>query len=320
MAVSVAQFISSTNVTTNLTANYTAASTDKGLLVFVVQTIAVTNDITSVDVGATNIPAVSGSPITISTGDNGAVYAYFLGSGVPTSGAQTVTATVSGASTKRMAVYRLTGLTDIDLVTTNTAINAVQADPRQNIQGDGRSIFVALGAITGGGATTDYNPLTSWDGATNGFEQDQGANGSAVYSYRLIERFSVLAGWDQTSDEALAFVTAVADRSPLVQWADPQMFRDNESITIPGGYFPASQGSGTVKISPTDNVADGSAVTQTVTSWADTSITFTTSRGVLGSGPLYLFVTNNDGAYNTPGHPVMFVRHYVNPRRSRYPL
>lgn len=94
--------------------------------------------------------------------------------------------------------------------------------------------------------------------------------------------------------------------APTITDAGDESYAAGETgITITGTNFGASQGSGSVKISPTDNVADSNAVTQTVTAWSDTSITFTCVRGSLALNTnLYLFVTS-DGAYsNASGHVV----------------
>lgn len=79
-------------------------------------------------------------------------------------------------------------------------------------------------------------------------------------------------------------------------------------IEITGAAFGASQGSGKVIISPTDDVEDPDAVEQTVTSWGDTSITFTAVREDLPFGEtLYLFVINDDGDSNESGEAISFV-------------
>lgn len=84
-------------------------------------------------------------------------------------------------------------------------------------------------------------------------------------------------------------------------------------VVITGTGFGASQGAGSVKISPSNNVADGGAVTQTVTAWSDTSITITVVPGGLSLDTnLYLFVTNNDGNSNASGMVVQIqARAYV---------
>lgn len=84
------------------------------------------------------------------------------------------------------------------------------------------------------------------------------------------------------------------------------LIHDGEtSVTITGTSFGASQGAGTVIISPSDNIADGSAVAQTVTSWADTSIAFTADLSAFAYfTTLYAFVTNNGGSSNAAGFQI----------------
>jgi hypothetical protein len=319
VAIAPRTFVSSTNVTTNLTAAYTGAAGDLGLLALITQTLVATDEITTVDVGGTNLTEVTGSPISIGAGDIMAVYAYYLPSGAPTSGAQTVTATVSGASTKRMGVYVLSGTTAIDIVSTATNASSV-ANPRGMLGTDGRALFAALVGGMGGGAVGDYNPLAYWDGATNGFEQDQGVNGSAVYGYTIIDNLPVLVGWDGAADEALMFAVSASDRSPIID-SVPYVAYSGQSLTIGGRFFEAAQGSGSVVISPTDNVADGNAVTQSINSWADTSITITVVRGTLVyNTPQYLFVTGDAGGSSFRGVPIVFPRNGSVRRHGRYPI
>jgi hypothetical protein len=88
---------------------------------------------------------------------------------------------------------------------------------------------------------------------------------------------------------------------------------DNQSgltITMSGGVggFGASQGTGVVIVSPTDNVNDGSATPQVVNGWGDTSINITGYRGSRALNTnLYLFVKNNAGLSNANGLVVQFV-------------
>lgn len=79
-------------------------------------------------------------------------------------------------------------------------------------------------------------------------------------------------------------------------------------VTITGTGFPTSAGTRAVIISPTDDVDDAAAETQTVTAWTSaTSITFTAVRGALNhSTNLYLFVIDNDGNSNAAGSVVQF--------------
>jgi hypothetical protein len=91
---------SSTGTTAGPSWTHTPSGTPNGVLVFIVQ-LSDGDDISGVTYGGVAMEEVSGSPV-IRTAD-GAVYAYFLGSGVP-SGAQTVTATVNGLSKTKYGV------------------------------------------------------------------------------------------------------------------------------------------------------------------------------------------------------------------------
>lgn len=78
--------------------------------------------------------------------------------------------------------------------------------------------------------------------------------------------------------------------------------------TLTGTGFEASQGTGNVLISPTNSALDAAAVSQTETSWGDTSIPFTVVQGNNRFfATHYAFVTNNSGLTSTPGFPVQLV-------------
>lgn len=93
---------------------------------------------------------------------------------------------------------------------------------------------------------------------------------------------------------------------PTVSDAGDEVFATGETaIPITGSGFGASQGSGTVYLSPTDDVDDVSRVEQTVTSWSDTAIAFTCVKGGLSAETnLYLFVVNDSAESNAAGYVV----------------
>jgi hypothetical protein len=94
---------------------------------------------------------------------------------------------------------------------------------------------------------------------------------------------------------------------PTVTVVSPATFVNGASVTISGLNFGAAQGSGSVIISPTNDVDDVDAEEQTVTAWADAEITITTVRGALAySTPMYLFVINDDADSNASGSSVQF--------------
>ena len=159
--------------------------------------------------------------------------------------------------------------------------NNTQSDPEPTANGAGESELLAgLSGLRVGmffeayASAGTYGFETTWDSATS--------------------QFHVLA----LKESSGVSVTSVNDTT---------LYNGQTGIVITGTGFGASQGAGTVKICPTDNVADGSAVSQTVTAWSDTSITFTASRGSLSyDTPLYLFVTSNGGSSNASGYSVSF--------------
>lgn len=87
---------------------------------------------------------------------------------------------------------------------------------------------------------------------------------------------------------------------------DEDVYPGQTSATITGTNFEAAKGTGSVTISPTDNVADGDAETQTTSSWADTSVDITVVQGGLPFGAHYLFATNDSALTNSTGKPITF--------------
>lgn len=94
--------------------------------------------------------------------------------------------------------------------------------------------------------------------------------------------------------------------APTISDAGDESFYNGETgCTITGTGFGSSQGNGTVKISPTNNVNDAGAVAQTVTSWGASSIQFTCVKSTLSFlTNYYLFVTENGGTSNATGYQV----------------
>lgn len=86
---------------------------------------------------------------------------------------------------------------------------------------------------------------------------------------------------------------------------DDSFYAGETGVVLTGTGFGATQGGGSVILSPTNDPDDVNAVAQTVTSWGDTSITITVVRGTLSLDTnLYLFVTNDGAAVNASGYVV----------------
>lgn len=143
-------------------------------------------------------------------------------------------------------------------------------------------------------------------------EENNAANDSIFVNYKTASGSSTaLSATFSTSGTWWSFALPLIQAGasvPTISGIVPTVLSDGlVGIVITGTNFGASQGAGTVKISPTDNVADGGAISQTVTAWADTSITITASRSTLSQNAnLYAFVTNNGGSSNSSGSIVQF--------------
>jgi len=194
--------------TGNLSWTHTPAGTPKGVLVFVVQNASGAGQVSSVTYGSASMTEVTGSPNLHTTGETGAVYAYFLGTSVPT-GAQTVTVTVSGSATKRAVCITLTATEDTAIVTTDASIKSDSlANPSVLLSLSGQTSFVAIGFHSGQGAVSGITELTNW---TNRLEHDFGAQTAGWYTYNTIGSADVTAGWTQTADDAVMIAVAVKD-------------------------------------------------------------------------------------------------------------
>lgn len=202
-------------------------------------------------------------------------------------------------------------------------LNAATAELRYNYVGN----LLAGGAMVGtylATSTVDQNATSDTSG-TSGMQSIAAATGSGARftsltaasenldissssSLRDIATNSSVTvdakGRSRATPDAGAFEYPTA--TVTVTDASDEVFYNGEtSIPITGTAFGASQGSGKVYLSPTNNVADGSRVEQTVTSWSDTSIQITAVKGGLSfDTTLYLFVVNNGGSSNSPGYQV----------------
>ncbi len=95
---------------------------------------------------------------------------------------------------------------------------------------------------------------------------------------------------------------------PDLNAVTPTPFDDAQTgVTATGSQFGASQGTGEVELGDSADHATATLVAQTVTAWADGSITFTADLGALAPGTLWLFVTTN-GGLTSEGRPVQVRR------------
>jgi hypothetical protein len=116
-------------------------------------------------------------------------------------------------------------------------------------------------------------------------------------------------GWGGSAEELVikcGVFTNDATAGPTISDVDTDEDYDDAetSVVITGSTFEAVQGSGKVEISDNATYATGTKVSQTVTSWGDTSITVTGVLGSLTPGALWMWVTNDSAQINATGFVV----------------
>lgn len=284
--------------TGNLSWTHTPAGTPRGVIVFVVQQPGSTNEILSVDYGGTAMSPVSGSPLLYGSGETGAVYAFFLGSSIPT-GAQTITVNVNGTgSSKFGAAYSVTASADTEIVDVDSTVATIAANPSVTLSLGGRDCFCCEAFLSGHGSVLSTSPFSNW--TANDLLLGGGSSRVAgFYRYDTIDDVDVTAGWTQTSEDAAMIAVAIS-----------------EAAAVATTYTFTGPSSGTVNVASTDFTvtpdgdADGIEVTPATDgsgSFTPSSVTFTgsgaetftyTPTDTAGS-PHTLSVTN-DGALTDP--------------------
>jgi len=155
---------------------------------------------------------------------------------------------------------------------------------------DASELLVAAYVDTTGTNVTSVTPPTSW---TESWEEADGATregGSGAYYYdssgtgTKTVTFGVSAS--TTWEAVIATYKLAGGGGPAITSTSSATPAPGSSLTITGTAFQASQGAGFVTLG---------GVTQTVTSWADTSITITVIRGAAKYGSQNIVVRDNGG-------------------------
>jgi hypothetical protein len=188
--------------------------------------------------------------------------------------------------------------------------NLAVAQGASNSPSSGAASATDAGVAVGSFSLYSGTTFTAGSGWTEPAEFD--LSSSHQSEYRIVSGAGSLTadGGLGASPEWIAQLAILTEISagPTIRLVSPRLFYNTETgVVISGTNFGASQGAGSVTISPTDDINDAGAVTQTVTAWGATSITFTAVRSALGYGALYLFVEEDGALSNDPGYPVQFV-------------
>jgi len=157
---------------------------------------------------------------------------------------------------------------------------------------------------TGEGWTNQYNSPIPVGGPFSSFAISTiaatGASDSGTYVATDASNISLFG---------IAFAPSGGSTPTITNADDEQYYAGETGIVITGTNFGASQGSnGRVYLSPTDDVDDAGRVSQTITAWSATSITFTATLGSLSLDTnLYLFVLADSTESNAAGYVVQIV-------------
>lgn len=187
------------------------SGTPRAVLVLIVQTGGTGDEVTGVTYGGVAMTEVSVSPLLKATNEEGAVYAYFLGSSIPAN-QQTVVATcdpATGGSPKAGNIFTLTANTDTEIVDAKTIgpLDAA-ADPSVTLSLGGRTSWCAIGFHSGQASAGGISPNTDW---SVGKEFDFGNQNSGFYYYDIVGTTDVSAGWIQTEEDATAIAVAISE-------------------------------------------------------------------------------------------------------------
>ena len=224
MTVSYDAFALSAAGTSTRTWTHTPVGTPRAIVAYVVHD-GTADDISGCTYNGVAMTEMTGSPNVLATGEGHVVYAYHLGTSLPT-GAQTVEATaISNVGLKLGYSISLQGADDTEVVDTDTSINSTsQADPSATLALGGRTCFCSIGFASGQDAASGITPLTGWT-ARN--EADAGTEVVACYTYDTVDSADVTAGWTQTAEDACAIASAISEVQAAVAIRlrfPPQMF------------------------------------------------------------------------------------------------
>lgn len=166
--------VSSLSFTGDVTAGlwvHTPVGTPKAVIVLVGMNTSLVDQIASVSYGGVAMTEVSLSPLLGSAGDeDGMVYGYFLGSGIPT-GAQDILVDTTSTAGKRGVAITCTAAADTAVDTTNT-LDAVQANPSLVLATTASTAtFIAAMLHTGLNAVGDFDKGADY---TQLYENDLG--------------------------------------------------------------------------------------------------------------------------------------------------
>ena len=164
-----------------------------GVIIAIVQDVAVTDEISSVTYGGVTVPKYQS--VTATTGETAQVDLYFLDNGLPPSGNQTVTIHVSGSDQKMAwctTLYSDAGKT-LTVRNTGTIDSTSLANPSAVLNLHANTSYVGMVFHSGINQNNGIAPLSGWTGHEIDFNNSTGA----FYSYNTIASANVTYGWSR---------------------------------------------------------------------------------------------------------------------------
>lgn len=189
---------------------HTPVGTPRGVLVLIVLNAEAIDEIAGVTYGGVAMAEVPLSPLLHSTGsEDGTLFGYFLGSGIPT-GAQTVAVTTSGSTRAKTAeAITVTASRDTIVDDTSTLETGAQTNPSVSLDCTADAAIYAMlhSGATGGSVSVDGNTTeireATFTGSFTYSSARRTSNSGGAGSFSI--------GWTSTSDEQAVLGVAIRE-------------------------------------------------------------------------------------------------------------
>lgn len=199
--------------TTSVSFAHAPVGTPRGVVVAIAQNASAADRISAVTYGGVPLARVPADGFAAdSAGEVGAVYMYFLGTGVPT-GAQTVQVTVgAGAEAKRAVVFTITAATDIELAASGS-VEGDAANPSVTLATDASFAgFLANAIFSGHDSPASLTGAYTDNGGPNG--RDFGTQCAAFQWSSAQTGANVPLGWTAAVEDVAMISAAFQEIRP----------------------------------------------------------------------------------------------------------
>lgn len=208
MAIAHDAVSTSTSSTAALSFTHTPTGTPRGVVVLVGQGDSGVDLVTGVTYGGVAMTR-AGAPALLTSGEVGAAFIYFLGSGIPT-GAQTVAVSIgAGVFTRQAVCCTMTAAADTAVDQYATVVNANATNPSVSLATTAATTTSIYGLDWSGDSAAATSPaadLTEIVETTVG-----GATLSFVRKTALGSGGTIAVAWTYSNDEAAAAAVAVKE-------------------------------------------------------------------------------------------------------------